>query len=470
MDISAQLWSLVDQARSSSSSARMETLSTGRKRTAEELQATQSLLTTSQALVNAATMAMVRATGHISTVMAALDAVTPTSMGHLQNSLLLSDAELLSVSSSLRAFMDTLEKATLLTATRRRCGRSSSASPTTTGASHALDSFSTDTSDGSGHKGQTGLVAHLRQTVSTLETHIAAKRLHVALAKEELALYKRELFVYGHCGVLSCSEEVSTQLAACVDTVRKAAASRDERNAKTGEYDGADKRSAEADAQRGGHHLSSKPQATKSGFGSTFRVVDTIIQQTAKSVKTAGSHADSALQVALTGGHAVRQLLHAGTISVHGTLMLDSGARSGRDHNHAEQIAETSMLAGGVGEPSLPTLQPYELTSEEKASLEEQNAALLQAQHEASAQDAKAVEASVRELSQLTSLMNEQVMQQSEKFSLLIKNTELAHSHVKKAVGEVQKPLSTFWNPTRQLIALLWACTAIVLTANWLSR
>ncbi|CAG9584009.1 conserved hypothetical protein [Leishmania major strain Friedlin] len=472
MDISYQLWSLVEQARRSATTPPASiTLPSRRTRTTEETQATDSLLTTSQALDRAADMAIDRATAHISAVMAALDAVTPSSLAHLQNSLLLSDAELLSVSSSLNAFTETLTKVTALTEARRRRGRFNGAPSTATGTDDAVEDFAGDKPGGQDGNSRSGVVAHLRQAVSTLQQRIASKRLHVALAKEELALYKTELFLYGHCGVLACSDEVAAELARCVEATRKAAVSRGQHGAKAIEGAEVNALSAGGGGQQRRHHTSSKSPAPMPGFGTTFRVVDGMVQRAAETVKAAGSHADSALHVALTGGHAAaRQLLHAGTASVAEILMLGALPRRGSCGNLSTPAAETLVATAGGGAPRLPTLQPYELTNEEEAHLQEQNRALLEAQRQASAQDAKAVEALVRELSQLTSLMNEQVVQQTEQFSLIFKNTEAAHTNVKKAMNEVEKPLSAFWNPTRQLVALLWLCMAVLVTVNWASR
>ncbi|CBZ26320.1 conserved hypothetical protein [Leishmania mexicana MHOM/GT/2001/U1103] len=472
MDISYQLWSLVEQARRSSATppARI-TLPARRARTADEAQATESLLTTSHALDHAADVAIGRATAHISAVMAALDAVTPNSLAHLQNNLLLSDAELLSVSSSLKAFMETLTKVTSLNDARRWRGRFNGTPSSAPGTHDALESLAVDKPEAPDGKARSGVVAHLRQAVSTLQQRIASKRLQVALSKEELALYKTELFLYGHCGVLACSDEVAAELGRCTEVTRKEATSRGQHGAKAVDFTEV---TALADANGGQqrrHYTSSKPPAAMPGFGTTFRVVDGMVQRAAETVKAAGSHADSALQVALTGGHAAaRQLLHAGTASVAEILMLGAGAGRGSCGNLSIPAAETLATTAGGGALRLPTLQPYQLTNEEEAHLQEQNRALLQAQRQASAQDAKAVEALVRELSQLTSLMNEQVVQQTEQFSLIVKNTEVAHTNVKKAMSEVEKPLCAFWNPTRQLVALLWVCMALLVTVNWASR
>ncbi|KAG5464310.1 hypothetical protein LSCM1_00492 [Leishmania martiniquensis] len=471
MDISYQLWSLVEQARRSSTTRSGRTRPARRKRTAEEEQATESLLTTSKALDDTAVVAICRATANIAAVLAALDAATLSSTAHLQSSLLLSDAELLSVSSSLKAFTETLNKVAALTTTQSGRGRSDGVSSSAEGSDDGFESLSVGKPALQRAQAGSGVAAHLRQAVSILEQRIAAKRLQVALAKEELALYKTEMFLYGHCGMLSCSDDEAAELARYMETVRKDVVSRGQRGAIAGDSVGAGELFDDAGAQQRRHHSVAKLQPSMPGFGTTFRVVDGMVQRAAETFKVAGSHADAALQVALTGRHsAARELLHVGTASVAEMLMMGTGSGGGSRSKLSRPPAERCLSTSGVGAPPLPTLQPYQLTEDEEARLQEQNRALLQAQHEASAQDAKAVEASVRELSQLTSLMSEQVVQQNEQFSVLFKNTETAQAHLQKAVEEVQKPLGVFWNPTRQLVAALLMCTAVLLTANWASR
>ncbi|KAG5488885.1 hypothetical protein JIQ42_00503 [Leishmania sp. Namibia] len=471
MDLSYQLWALVEQARCSSTQRPGHTFPARRKWTAEEEQATESLLTNSKALDDAAAVAICRATAHIAAMMAALDAVTPSSTAHLQNSLLLSDAELLSVSSSLKAFTETLTKVAALTTTQQERGRSDGASLAAACNDDDFESLSSGKPGARQVKAGSGVVEHLRQSVSILLQRITAKRLHVALAKEELALYKAEMFLYGHCGVLSCSDEVAAELAHDMKMARKETGLRGQRGNIAAENREADRIPDGVGASQVRHHSAARTHADKSGFGTTFRVVDGMMQRAAETFKAAGSHADSALQVALTGSHsAARQLLHVGTSSVAEIFMLGAGPGGGGRPNLSRPDAEMFSTTAGVGVAPLPTLQPYQLSQEEEARLQEQNHALLQVQREASAQDAKAVEASIRELSQLTSLMSERVVQQNEQFSLLVKNTEAAQANVQKAVCEVKKPLSVFWNPTRQLVALLWVCTAVLLMANWASR
>jgi syntaxin 1B/2/3 len=466
MDLSHQLWTLVETARQQQGGVPRPSktgVSPSLSVSMEAQQTNASLLSTSHTLSDAVVDAVSRASTNIRAVVAALDAATPGSTAHLQNSLLLSDAELLSVDSSLKAFTETLEKV-MAVASANHCGRKAVSAKQTekTTSDCALDSEMTRAAGG------TDLAAHLQQVIRIQEQRVAAKRLQVALAKEELALYKSELFLYGHCGVLSCSDMVVAQLA----QYRPVAPLAEQEKIVLGKDD-------EHWQDRGSRvSPSSSPwprKPSRSGFGATFRVVDGMMQRAAQTVKAAGSHADSALHVAFTGSQAAaRQLLNVGASSVDGIVMMSAvsggGGRGQASLAAASSEKGPSTAVAGVRAIQLPPLAHDELTKEEETRLEKQSQALLQMQHEATAQDAKAVEASIRELSQLTSLMNEQVVQQTEQFSILVRNAEEAHTNVQKAVGEVKKPLRAFWNPTRQLIALLWACTTVVLAVNWVSR
>lgn len=488
MEVSHDLWMLVEAARQQQPQLTSSSRSTLAQRFAtsvEEQQTSASLLSTSRTISDAVVNALSRASAHVHATVAALDTATPSSTAHLQSSLLLSDAELLSVSSSLKAFTETLVKVHAV-ATGKGKGKKASAKKTTDEVSGTapLSSSSLDTEMAKLNAG-TGLVAHLQYAISIQEQRVAAKRLQVALAKEELALYKTELFLFGHCGVLSCSDAVAAQLAQYRPSSPAAALSSSPSPLLYGSK--LQVQSSAADNVRGGgggpHSRSplpcsdsstartTSPKPSRSGFGTTFRVVDGMMQRAAQTVKAAGSHADSALHVALTGSQAAaRQLLNVGTSSVDGIVMFGAGGDRGRGAPSTAGSSASAPTRLDARTLPLPPLPQDELSKEEETRLQEQSQALLQLQHEATAQDAKAVEASIRELSQLTSLMNEQVVQQTEQFSILVRNTETAHTNVQKAVGEVKKPLHAFWNPTRQLIALLWACMALVLAVNWVSR
>lgn len=113
---------------------------------------------------------------------------------------------------------------------------------------------------------------------------------------------------------------------------------------------------------------------------------------------------------------------------------------------------------------------PLRYTPEEESQLLAQHVVLEERQRKVLADDAVAVEVAVRDLSHLNSLVSEAVLSQREKFMILVRNTEDAQLSMKKAVEELEKPLQSFWNPKRQLIALLWFCISIIWAANWLIK
>lgn len=92
---------------------------------------------------------------------------------------------------------------------------------------------------------------------------------------------------------------------------------------------------------------------------------------------------------------------------------------------------------------------------------------------------AKEIETSIRELSHLTSLLQEKSMEQAEQVSLLERNTRDSSRELEKAESELRKPLdqtAKHWlrrlleNGTRQTIVLLWVCTFVLLLSNRLIR
>lgn len=157
--------------------------------------------------------------------------------------------------------------------------------------------------------------------------------------------------------------------------------------------------------------------------------------------------------------------------------------RSGHSAAKSLRQAVHSLRRGGgsVGEeerlqqPSKLPHRPRTIRISEDESRELRNEAVLLEQQltETSTKAAKEVESSIRELSHLTNLLNEQALIQSEQLSLVAKNTEDTLSNVSKASRELQKPStqsSFLLNPTRQLIALLWICMAFVLLAHYMVR
>jgi hypothetical protein len=113
------------------------------------------------------------------------------------------------------------------------------------------------------------------------------------------------------------------------------------------------------------------------------------------------------------------------------------------------------------------------ITEEESRDFQQEAVLLEQQLTESSAKAAKEVETSIRELSHLTNLLNEQALIQAEQLSIVAKNTEDTLTNVTKASSELQKPArQSSWvlNPTRQLIVVLWICMLMILAAHIMIR
>lgn len=72
------------------------------------------------------------------------------------------------------------------------------------------------------------------------------------------------------------------------------------------------------------------------------------------------------------------------------------------------------------------------------------------------ASDALQVEASIRELGLLTTIMQEQVALQAEQVSFIERNVKESKANVEKGTEELRKPLQSRWNMKRLLLVFLW--------------
>lgn len=425
----------------------------------------------------------------IESTLAALD-TCPAATSRLESALLLSEAELLSASTSVKEFSETVqttltkleEEKELEQITGNRWGRRKQGSKGT----------ATSTASKGEKSPQTGLstecLTHYQLALTMLDVSVVRWRLKVMLCKEEVVLYKNEMRLFRHDGVLTC-EDPMQGLKRCPDgtlvpatatasagvgspiTSSGAAGGKLSSEERAAASPSAPALSSGASGWRGGH---------KGGMGfglvtgvsmQTLHLVDDVVKRATDTVKEAGARADSALTFALTG-HTTGGLLPRGSGSGSGggggsggVFSLSALASSGLPFSGGRKTSGPGVVAGG----DKFVIPQFTYTSEEERQLGEQNAALQLAQRTSTAQDAKAVEAAVRELSQLTSLMTTKLTEQSEQFSSVLKNTEEANTLMEKATKEVAKPVNAFWNPTRQLIAVLWVCTMIMLLANWVA-
>lgn len=134
--------------------------------------------------------------------------------------------------------------------------------------------------------------------------------------------------------------------------------------------------------------------------------------------------------------------------------------------------ADTKTTAGTSG--SVPQVPPscrtFDFTEAEKAAFTEEAHQLQLLHRDETLTSVAEVEVSVRQLSQLTSLINERLLSQNEQISIVHKNTQQSKQNVENANKELRRPLASMWNATRLLILLIWLQTLVVVILHWLIR
>lgn len=127
---------------------------------------------------------------------------------------------------------------------------------------------------------------------------------------------------------------------------------------------------------------------------------------------------------------------------------------------------------GGKSQYSLYSLPPLPevLSSEEREKIEGEANALIQKVKDTQTLEAKSVEMAVREISQLSSLITEKLVEQDEQMAQVEKNTAKSKENLEGANKELNKSKQSRWNATRTLIVLLWLCTAVVLFVHHVIR
>nr|CCC94065.1 unnamed protein product [Trypanosoma congolense IL3000] len=263
------------------------------------------------------------------------------------------------------------------------------------------------------------MLLHLLAGLETIEMYVGRWRLFLALCKEELMLYKREMFSFGRLSIFSCK-----------DPARRNDNYGDVRSSSPVERKDKTQTAVLLTSSGDKNNSASKPKLAARVMVS---VVDRVMKEATRRVSSTPLSVNSQVWSAIRGKVGVYK----------------------------------NTWGSNIPDNAVPQ---FEYSEKEEELLKEAGVQLEQRQRQVSAEDAKMVEASVRELSQLTSLMNERVVQQNEQFSILLKNTEAAHSNMQKGVTEVKVTLTYFWNSTRQLIAILWISIFTLLTANWLIR
>ncbi|CUG91671.1 GPI-anchored surface protein, putative [Bodo saltans] len=273
------------------------------------------------------------------------------------------------------------------------------------------------------------VLAHCRVGGEVLQAMIVDDKLRLALCEEELELFKKDMFLLGRGGVVSVDppEDLAHPTASPSPTATRGGTTNNVASS-----------------------LSSAAATTASKTRSTVTATLTNVSNSlgaAGLLKSAGSGASSIRQ-------AVSSLRSSGGERSSQSGNIDGSSR----HRHGQNGGRRRVL---------------HITEEESRELKQESVLLEQQLTESSVKAAKEVEASIRELSHLTNLLNEQALIQSEQLSLVAKNTEETLTNVSKASNELQKPArqsSWMLNPTRQLIAVLWICIMTILVAHFLIR
>eukprot|EP00744_Colponema_vietnamica_P014176 GILI01019857.1.p1 GENE.GILI01019857.1~~GILI01019857.1.p1 ORF type:complete len:371 (-),score=44.45 GILI01019857.1:33-1145(-) len=131
---------------------------------------------------------------------------------------------------------------------------------------------------------------------------------------------------------------------------------------------------------------------------------------------------------------------------------------------------KTTTIARG-SEPAATTQtndtkKGYIFSVEEKAELERQRELMLLEERASDSAAAKDIEATIGELSRLTSIMQAKVSEQDEQLETLENDTQEAAANIGKATEELRKPVKQSWLASNQLTLLLWIATAFVLSAH----
>lgn len=150
-------------------------------------------------------------------------------------------------------------------------------------------------------------------------------------------------------------------------------------------------------------------------------------------------------------------------------------------HNVAA-LSERASRAAGPAQASAQTAQRFQAAAARydedvdkadtqwRGELAQEHAELVERQNLTASKAAKQVEGAVRELSVLTSILNEQVTLQSEKLELVERNTRDTQSNLQGAAEQLLQPLQQTWTAKRILAAALWVSMVLMLAADWLVR
>ncbi|MDP2058689.1 MAG: hypothetical protein Q8J97_03050, partial [Flavobacteriaceae bacterium] len=274
------------------------------------------------------------------------------------------------------------------------------------------------------------LIAHHVAAIEHADATVAAALRSVKLTREEADAYRSQAQLHSRLGVLVC-EDWSVAAPA-------------------------------SPASEAGSWGSAAPNAATSAVRS---LVDAATQH----------------RVVKSGGGAVAGLLTKGAAAVAGVgaegaqhLRARLGMTHGGDTSAASPVplqrtaSAKSSGAPPANAPRAPTFAAY--TSDEQAALEVEHTELLERQRTDAAKEARAIESAARDMSRLSSLLNEKLAEQSESLLAVEKDTAASVDHLVRATEELRKPAASWWNSTRTMIVALWVGTATVLAANHVVR
>lgn len=380
-------------------------------------------------------------------VMSTLDlcSVHSSAPVQLESDLRLAEAELLSTSDSIRTTLENIVRAAEqqpqshcsdLEEGQSECFLLDDASI------HSIQGEAPHSCGRGGRKGRVPhFLAHISRILEEARRRIMETRIQLALCKEELREERARLHWYATMGVKPLEAPL---LECCLDSDSSSNSGED------GEVD---------DDEEVARRPSPPPPTTmqlrmmtgsKSLLEGVLQSVATTVLPAMEKEKERGKGASAADQ------HS------SSTVQERRTVSSDPPPRPRRSSTNDEE-------GGAAGASSIAFYHPLsEYSTEELRQLTHERAALEEKQRLTLAEDAVAVETAVRDLGTLNSLVSELIVTQHEKFSVVLRNTEEAEGTMKKAVVELEKPLGSFWNPNRQLIAVLWVAMAVLLISNWL--
>jgi hypothetical protein len=255
-------------------------------------------------------------------------------------------------------------------------------------------------------------VEHTRSALGLVAQRVGDSRISVALAREEADEHAATLFKLRKAGVVALDDAIIEHVVAPSPLEQRAA-------------DAAAAASKGAAKDGGG----SKTQSINKAFKGVMRLTDKVVSMST----------------------------HAATKGFRATAASSAASAS---ESAARLRADASSVSRAVDD----------LAEADRSALETEHVALLAAQEHSSAHAAKEIEASVRSLSVLTTIMNEQVALQGEQLLTIERDAKASQESLEKAGQELDKPLRETWNAKRLLAAVLCVFAVLLLLLDGIVR